>query len=91
MDTRAGREAPGRHRADAEPTAPGREIPGHTRLAERPRAGRKVTADTRATLAHGRPLRSVVRAELAGGSMRVRGTARTLHVAPRDSAAAGGA
>jgi len=39
----------------------------------------------------GRPLRSVVRAELAGGSMRVRGTARTLHVAPRDSAAAGGA
>jgi hypothetical protein len=36
----------------------------------------------------GEPLRSVVRAEFAGGRMRVRGTARMLHVAPRQIAEA---
>lgn len=36
-----------------------------------------------ATAHDGEPLRSAVRAELMGGRMRVRGTARTLHVAPR--------
>ena len=44
-----------------------------------------------ATAYDGRPLRSAVRTELAGGSMRIQGTARTLHVAPRRRAGGGGA
>ncbi len=36
-----------------------------------------------ATAFDGAPLRGSVRAEIMGGRMRVRGTARTLHVAPR--------
>ena len=37
----------------------------------------------------GEPLRSVVSAELGGGRMRVRGTARMLHVAPMQTAGTG--
>jgi hypothetical protein len=36
-----------------------------------------------ATAHDGKPLRSAVQAEVMGGRMRLRGTARTLHVAPR--------
>ena len=44
-----------------------------------------------ATASDGHPLRSAIQAEIAGDSMRVRGTARTLHVAPRERASTSGA